>query len=182
MSEKPILKGEIEAVLFITGRPLSLAELAEVVGAETDAVEEAVSELIQDYSFREASSLEIDDTDGYILQVREDYGHIVNKMVPLDLTAAALRTLSAIAIKGPVLQSELIELRGASAYDHIPELLEKKLISKRREGRSYVLNVTKHFHQYFRLQGDKKDLAYLVEHKPEVAPAEMVEQEAGQAD
>lgn len=157
------LKGRIEAVLFITGKALSLSEIAEIIEAPVDDVELAMMELMGDYGFREGSALEIDDTDGYILQVREEYADIVNKMMPLELSAAEIRTLSAIALKAPVLQSDLIEWRGASAYDHIANLLKHKLITKRREGRSYLLNVTKHFYEYFKLVGDKKELSALVQ-------------------
>ena len=157
------LKGRLEAVLFITHRALSLHDIAEVVQAPVEDVELAMIELMGDFSFREGSALEIDDTDGYILQVREEYGDIVNKMMPLELSAAEIRTLSAIALKAPLLQSDLIEWRGASAYDHIANLLKHKLISKRRDGRSYQLNVTKHFYEYFKLMGDKKELNSLVQ-------------------
>lgn len=160
--DRAILKGKIEAALFITGRALSLKEIADTVESDIHSVEGALLELINDYAFREGSSLEIDDSDGYILQVREDYGDIVNKMMPVEISAAALRTLSAIAIKAPILQSDLIELRGAIAYDHIPDLLARKLISKRREGRSYILNVTQTFNKYFKLLGEKRELEYLV--------------------
>jgi segregation and condensation protein B len=156
------LKGRIEAVLFLTGKALSLAEIAELVDAPYEETELALVELMGDYNFRDGSALEVDDTDGYILQVKEEYGDIVNKMMPLEMSAAELRTLSAIAIKAPVLQSDLIEWRGTAAYEHIAQLLQRKLISKRREGRSYILNVTRHFHEYFKLTADKKALASLV--------------------
>jgi segregation and condensation protein B len=156
------LKGRIEAVLFMTGKALTVQELAELVAAPYEETEFALMELMGDYNFREESSLEIDDTDGYILQVKEEYGDMVNKMMPLEMSAAELRTLSAIAIKAPVLQSDLIEWRGSVAYDHIANLLKRKLISKRREGRSYILNITRNFHEYFKLTADKKDLAHLV--------------------
>jgi segregation and condensation protein B len=157
------LKGRIEAVLFMTGKALSPADIAEIVEAPTEEVELALVELMGDYGFREESALEIDDTDGYILQVKEEYGDVVNKMMPLEMSAAELRTLSAIAIKAPVLQTDLIEWRGASAYEHIASLLKRKLISKRREGRTYILNITRNFHEYFKLTADKKDLADLVQ-------------------
>lgn len=156
------LKGRIEAVLFMTGKALSVQDIAEMIEAPYEETEFALMELMGDYNFREESSLEIDDTDGYILQVKEEYGDMVNKMMPLEMSAAELRTLSAIAIKAPVLQSDLIEWRGATAYDHIANLLKRKLITKRREGRSYILNVTRNFHEYFKLTADKKDLAHLV--------------------
>ncbi len=156
------LKGRVEAVLFLTGKALSVQDIAAMLESPYEETENALVELMGDYNFREESSLEIDDTDGYILQVKEEYSDIVHKMMPLEMTAAELRTLSAIAIKAPVLQSDLIEWRGSVAYDHIAHLLKRKLITKRREGRSYILNVTRSFHEYFKLTADKKDLAHLV--------------------
>lgn len=156
------LKGRVEAVLFMTGKALSLHEIAQMIDAPYEETEFALMELMGDYNFREGSSMEIDDTDGYILQVKEEYNDMVNKMMPLEMSAAELRTLSAIAIKAPVLQSDLIEWRGSVAYDHIATLLQHKLITKRRDGRSYQLNVTRHFHEYFKLTADRKDLAHLV--------------------
>jgi len=52
---------------------------------------------------------------------------------------------------------------GATADDHVKELLSHKLISKNRSGVSFRLNVTPTFHQLFKLCGDKKDLDVLVE-------------------
>ena len=162
--DAPCLKGEIEALLFMTSRPLHMEDMALLLEHPLDAVVDAVSELLSDYNFREDSSLEIDDSEeGYILQVRKPYQHLVNKMIPMDISTAALRTLSVIAIKSPLLQKDLIDLRGATAYDHVKELLSHKLISKNRSGVSYRLNVTPTFHQLFKLSGDKKDLDVLVE-------------------
>ncbi|MEM0951621.1 MAG: SMC-Scp complex subunit ScpB [Cyanobacteria bacterium P01_H01_bin.74] len=157
------LKPKVEAVLFLTAKALSLAEIAEHLKAPYADVELAMIELMGDFAMRESSALEIDDTDGYILQVKEACADVVHAMMPLEISAAELRTLSAIAIKAPVLQSALIEWRGSSAYDHIATLLGHKLISKKRQGRSYQLTVTRHFHEYFKLTADKKSLATLVE-------------------
>ncbi|MDX2084862.1 MAG: SMC-Scp complex subunit ScpB [Candidatus Melainabacteria bacterium] len=158
------LKGLLETALFLTGRPLSIAELAELAETTSDAVEEALMMLLQDYAYRgEDCALEINDIDGYILQVKPLFQPMINKLLPMELSAGAVRTLSAIAIKAPVLQSDLIELRGTNAYEHIQELLAKRLISKKRQGRSYALNLTPAFHQHFRLNGDRKALAFLVD-------------------
>lgn len=156
------VKARLEAALYITGRALSVKELADIIEASYDETEESLLDLINEYNFRDESGLEIDDSDGYILQVRESCSAVLNKMMPAEISHAAVRTLSAIAIKAPILQSDLIELRGSTAYDHIGELLAMKLISKKRKGRSYLLNTTPKFHQYFKLTGDKKELEYLV--------------------
>ena len=76
-----------------------------------------------------------------------------------------LRTLSVIALKEPLRQTELIELRGSNAYEHVQELVEKGLISKTRDknGRSFNLKTTPKFAEYFKLKGDTRSLAKMLE-------------------
>ena len=64
-----------------------------------------------------------------------------------------LRTLAAIALSRPIRQSDLINIRGSGAYQHIQELVEQGFVRKRRQesGRSYHLEVTNKFHQYFEI-------------------------------
>lgn len=161
------LKAQIEAVLFVTGRAITLKEIAEILDVEVEAVEPAMLDLIMDFSSRD-SALEIDDEDEcYIIQVREEHMNIVEKLVPVELKPSTLRTLSVIAIKEPIRQSKLIEFRGQSAYDHIGELVGKGLITKKRDtdGRSYVLKTTPKFAEYFKLKGDTKALAKILENE-----------------
>jgi segregation and condensation protein B len=66
-----------------------------------------------------------------------------------------LRTLSIIAYYQPIMQNELVRVRGDSAYDHVAILLDRGLIEKAREGRSYLLTTTPAFCDYFGFkQGD----------------------------
>ena len=81
------LKSRIEAVLFITARAVSLDEIAVILGEEKETIEEAILELIMDYSTRDGA-LEIDDENGYILQVKEDYMDLVELLCPVDLKPA----------------------------------------------------------------------------------------------
>lgn len=169
------LKSKVEAVLFITARAAAPEEIAAILDESTENVEEALLDLIMDYSSREGA-LEIDDENGYIIQVREEYMDIVEKLVPVELTPAILKTLSIIAIKEPVLQSELIDLRGSSAYDHIKELLIKGLITRRRDGstRSYRLKTTDKFAEYFKLKGDEATLAQFMAEKNKFTKGEEI--------
>lgn len=158
------LKSKIEAVLFTTAKALKLKEIAEILGSETDETEEALLELIMDYASRDGA-LEIDDEDGYILQVKMEHMDIVEKLCPVELKPAVLKTLTVIALKEPIRQSYLKDLRGSTAYDHIPELVEKGLISKTKDknGRSFNLRTTQKFNEYFKLKGDAKALARILE-------------------
>lgn len=154
------LKARIEAVLFTTAQALSIKEIADILNEEdVDKVEEAMLELIMDYASREGA-LEIDDENGYILQVKEEHMDIVEKLCPVELKPAVLRTLSVIALKEPIRQTDLKELRGSNAYEHVQELLEKGLISRTKDknGRSYNLKTTPKFAEYFKLKGDVRAL------------------------
>ena len=158
VSEIALLKGQLEAALFLTSRPLTVRELAEHVGAFSTDVETALMELLHDYACRDGA-LEIDDSeDGYMLQVKDAYQPLVQRMLPMELSQAATRTLSAIALKAPISQKDLIDWRGSGAYDHIQDLLKHKLVTKKRQGRSYMIDVTPRFNQYFKVQKSLSDL------------------------
>ena len=158
------LKPRIEAVLFTTAKALQVKEIAEILAAESNDVEEALLDLIMDYSSREGA-LEIDDENGYIFQVKIEHMDIVEKLCPVELKPAALKTLTVIAIKEPIRLSYLKELRGSNAYEHVQELVEKGLIAKNKDknGRSYNLKTTKKFAEYFKLKGDAKTLAKILD-------------------
>ena len=162
--EQQELKSRIEAVLFTTAKALKVKEIADILGAENDAIEEALLELIMDYSSRD-TALEIDDEDGYVLQVKMEHMDIVEKLCPVELKPAILKTLTVIALKEPIRQSHLKELRGSNAYEHVQELVEKGLISKHKDknGRSFNLKTTPKFAEYFKLKGDAKALAKFLE-------------------
>lgn len=152
------LKAKIEAALFLTEKPLRADAVARIVNADTDIVRQTILELIHDYETREGG-LEIADDGGYIVQVKDQYTTLIDEFVPIDMPTALIRTLSAIAIKQPVMQSEIIKLRGAGAYDHIKELIIRELVNKREEGgRSPLLTTTKKFQDYFKLSKDGKSL------------------------
>ena len=63
------LKARIEAVLFVTGKAVQLKEIAEILEADEMEVEDEMLSLIMDYASRDGA-LEIDDENGYILQVK----------------------------------------------------------------------------------------------------------------
>ncbi|RMF26430.1 MAG: SMC-Scp complex subunit ScpB [Cyanobacteria bacterium J083] len=148
------LAAKIEAILYLKGKPLNIDEIAEFAGLERDLVEEALIELINDYAYRN-SALEIKETNqGYSLELRPLFQDLLPELVPPEIGTGSLRTLAAIALKNPILQTELIELRGSSAYQQVGELVELGFIRKKRQpaGRSYWLEITDKFHQYFEIE------------------------------
>ena len=150
------LPARLEAILYLKGRPLSLAELADIAGIEREQTELALITLMADYAHRD-TALEIhQEGQRYSLQLRGDLGDLVQNLLPVDLSTAALRTLATIALKTRILQSDLVELRGSGAYDHIKELLAQDFIERKRqsEGRSYWLSLSEKFHRTFSVRSD----------------------------
>jgi segregation and condensation protein B len=143
----------IEAILYLKAQPLTLAEIAETALCDRDSAEEGLLELMADYSHRDTALEVVQTPDGYSLQLRETFQTLVQSMIPADIGKGALRTLAVIALKGPIVQSELINLRGSTAYQHVQDLVEQGFARKRRraDGRSPWLQVTDKFHQYFQL-------------------------------
>jgi len=169
------LKSRIEAVLFLTDKPLRAQAVARIVNEDVQLVRQIILELIHEYETRQGG-LEIADDDGYIIQVKDEYSSIIDEFVPMELPIALVRTLSAIALKQPIAQAEIIKIRGAGAYDHVKELLERELISKKEEGRSPLLSTTKKFQEYFRLSQDAKSLRNAL--RKEIEMQEVQEAEA----
>ena len=161
---------KIEAILYLKGKPLSLGEIAEYAGCDRATVEEGIMELMDNYAHRD-SALEILETpNGYSLQLRSDFHDLVQRLIPVELGLGALRTLAAIALNNPILQTDLIELRGSGVYQHVPELVELGFVRKRRDNdsRSYSLQVTPKFYQYFQIE----NLPQILEQQP---PEEQLE-------
>ncbi|MDB9517181.1 SMC-Scp complex subunit ScpB [Roseofilum reptotaenium CS-1145] len=150
----PRLATTIEAILYLKGQPVSLNDLSELAQCSKDDTEEALIELISDYAHRDSALEVLETPSGYSLQLRESFQELTHNLLPAELGVGALRTLAAIALSGSILQTELVDLRGSGAYQHVGELVELGLVRKRKKmgDRTFRLQVTPKFHQYFQLE------------------------------
>ncbi len=159
-------KALIEAALFAAGGPVSDAQLKVLLNRSATVVSDLVNQLIEDYRARN-SPLEIVRLEGkYVMQLKPEYASKVMSVSPKELTGPVLRTLSVIAYYQPIFQNELVNVRGDRAYDHVAVLLERGLIEKVREGRSYKLTTTAMFCDYFGLtHGDMESIKKQIQDK-----------------
>jgi len=147
----------LEAALFVAGRPLDVNELCQVIGSRSKKKAQKYADtLIQEYNARNTALeiLALKD-ERYVLQVKAEYTHLIQKLVnrPL-LSSGPLKTLSYIAIRQPISQKRVIDVRGQHAYGHIKELKERRLIQAEKSGRSMALKTTSDFADYFGLPND----------------------------
>ena len=150
----PSLATRLEAILYLKGRPISVGELKDLSRSSREEVEQALLELTATRSRNPRWSSRA--AGRYCLQLKEGLTDLVQDLLPVDLSTAALRTLATIALKKRILQSDLVELRGSGAYDHIKELLAQDFIERRRqsEGRSYWITLSEKFHRTFSVLPD----------------------------
>ncbi len=145
------LKNQIEAILYLKGEPLALATVAQLASCSKEDAYEALLELIEDYAHRDSALEVIAIKKQFVLQLKDPFRPMINEILPPEIGVGATRTLATIILRGPLSQVDLVDLRGASAYQHVAELVEKGFVTKFRKSgsRSAWLRVTDKFHRYF---------------------------------
>jgi segregation and condensation protein B len=160
----------VEAALYVSGRPLTISELCSVLKTRSQRkVKMLVKKLMQEYASRNTALeiLELKD-ERYVMQLKAEFTPHVKRLVrkPL-LSTGPLKTLAYIALRQPVSQKRVVEVRGRHAYGHIKLLKEMGLIVSERKGRSAVLKTTEYFADYFGLSHDvqtmKRELRRILE-------------------
>jgi segregation and condensation protein B len=160
----------VEASLYVAGRPLDLTELCSVLKTRSkNKAKKLLKMLAQEYAKRDTALeiLELKD-ERFVLQLKAEYTPYVRKLVkrPL-LSTGPLKTLSYIALRQPISQKRVVEVRGHHAYGHIKLLKEMGLVAAERKGRASILKTTDYFADYFGLSHDiptmKRELKRILE-------------------
>jgi len=149
----------LEAALYVAGRPLDLRTLASVLKTRSkNKTRRLAKTLMEAYKSRE-TALEILELEGerFVMQLKTDYTPQVRRLAfrPL-MSVGPLKTLSYIAYRQPVTQTQVIDVRGHHVYNHLKQLEELDLIARERVGRSKVVRTTEFFADYFGFSHDLK--------------------------
>ncbi len=167
-------KNKVETILFTTGRFIGLEELGRLAGiGSTGYMKEIITELRKDYENRNTSLQLIEQGDKYKLGIKKEYLHLTESLLSdSELDRPTQETLAVIAYKNPVMQSEIIKIRGNTAYDHIKLLKELDFINSEPSGRTRILKLTNKFYDYFDIVEDQlKSKLEIVENNMEEAQA-----------
>lgn len=151
------LQNKIEAILFASGKGVSEENLATYCEEKPAKIKKALSNLAEKYQQKESSLIIVKHNEKWKLTVRGKYTPYIEKIVSeTELPRTILKTLALVAYKSPVLQADIVNMRGQSAYDHIKELVKEKLVTKEESGRSFILKITDKFYNYFDVEGDEE--------------------------
>ena len=154
--KKPSVKSKVEAVLFSTGSRISLEDISRLCRSRKEEVLAALQELQKEYDEKQSSLMLVEDGDIWKFAVRDHFIPMVRKIVTeTELTKSVLETLSVIAFKYPILQSDMIKIRTNKAYDHLVELEKSGYITRQKHGRTNLIKLTDKFFKYFDLTEEK---------------------------
>jgi len=126
------VESAIEAILFVSGEPVKISRIADVLGVALDEVELAGDRLRDNYSStrRGIRLVRMDDT----LQLcsSPEYADYIRKALetrkPPQLSQPALEVLSIIAYFGPVTRAYIEQIRGVDSTHTVSILQERELI------------------------------------------------------
>lgn len=171
---------KVEAILFTVGKEITTERIAALCSIDDAEVLSHLNSLKERYASLN-HSLQITQRDNtWKLTVRDEFIPLVSSIVQsTDMEGSVMQTLAVIAWRYPVVQSEIVKLRGPSAYEHMRGLIEQGYVAKERFGRTYKVKLTKKFFEFFDLPSKEAKQAFLNEIPGDVLQeAENVNKEA----
>ena len=165
-TEEARLKAVLEAIVYVTDEPLTLAQITETLAQPRESVSKLLAELAAEYEKPEHGLTIREVAGGYKMATKAEHHDAVRAFVkslkaPLKLSLPALETLAVIAYKQPVTAPEIMEIRGVQGAGVLKTLLDRKLIAtagrKNVIGKPILYKTTKEFMLQFGL----KDLSEL---------------------
>ena len=160
------LKSAIEALLFISGNPVSVDRLQGIFDEVTkDRIEAQLQAIKQECDDRNAGITLAEVAGGYQFATRPENVAWIRKFkavkVSAKLSRPALETLAIVAYKQPITRTEVEAVRGVNIGGIIRNLMERRLVKivgkKDVPGKPLLYGTTLEFLQYFGL----KDLSAL---------------------
>lgn len=155
--DKKEFKGIIEALLFVSGDPVSIRDLAGALEIEQKEVMEIIGEIKDQYNF-ERRGIQIIEVGGHFqLATRPEHFEFIQRLHSPQrrqgLSQAALETLAIIAYKQPITRAEIDTIRGVQSDRALYTLSERKLIQEVDRldtvGRPILYGTTIEFLRYF---------------------------------
>lgn len=174
----------VEAILFAVGKEITSERIASLCSLDIEKVDQIVKNLQSEYAQKDNSLQIVKKEDAWKLTVRDQFVPLVSSIVnSTELERPLMETLAVIAWKYPIVQSEIVKLRSAAAYDHMRQLIEQGFVAKEKFGRTYQIKLTKKFFEYFDLPSEEAKEEFLKQVPQEILKeAENVEKEADEVE
>ncbi|MBC2580348.1 SMC-Scp complex subunit ScpB [Clostridium sp. DJ247] len=160
VSSKNIYFSIIESLLFVSGEPLELKQIASIIECSINFTKDLMKDMAKLYNEDNRGIKIIDINNTYSLVTKSENSTYIEKLLGINsrqsLSQAALETLAIIAYKQPITRIDIDEIRGVKSDRAISSLVEKGLIKESGRldvpGRPILYGTTEEFLKYFGLQ------------------------------
>ena len=162
MSEQPFnIRGIIEALLFVSEKPVTLDQLKNVLGTISILdIQKTIQELKEEYEQKKSGMILIEIAGGCQMLSNPDYADYIRRFYKTKhkekLSKPALEVLAIVAYKQPVTRLDAELIRSINSDGIINHLLGKELVKvvgrKDAPGKPYLYGTTKQFLEYFGLR------------------------------
>lgn len=144
-------KKKVEAILFTTGRFLKVDEISGLAAVkDLEYLKSILDDLKSEYETRNSSLEIINEKNRWKLNIKKEFLHLTEKLLTdSELDKPTQETLAIIAYRNPAVQSDVIDIRGNKAYDHIKVLKDNGFLIAEKFGRTRILKLTPKFYDYF---------------------------------
>jgi segregation and condensation protein B len=150
MMSEPGLQTLLESTLFAAGRSLSVEELSAAFDVTPGTVVASLEALQNTMKRRRGGALQLTDVSGrWVMEVKPKLAGHIPSSFRTEIPQRLLAPVALIAYHQPMAQSQLVEMIGQRAYEHVRELSILGLVSRRWEGRTRRLTTTRRFAEYF---------------------------------
>ncbi|PJI10000.1 MULTISPECIES: SMC-Scp complex subunit ScpB [Clostridium] len=133
-SKEVFYESIIESLLFVSGEPLKLKQIASIIECSTRKTLNIINDMIVKYNDDSRGIKLINVNDSYQLVTKNENSEYVRKLLKTNtrqaLSQAALEALAIIAYKQPITRIDVDEIRGVKSDRAILTLQEKKLIKE----------------------------------------------------
>lgn len=149
----------IEAILFVSGRFLTMQELVAISDFNPLVIRESLDKLKEKYNSEDSAIEIVDKSNMWKMDVKPDYSSVISKLATgkSEFSKAEQETLALIAYKQPIKQSVIIKIRGNKAYDHIKKFVDLDLVKAKKEGHTNILALAEEFYDYFNVSSSAEN-------------------------
>lgn len=178
------LKQTIEALLFVSDRPLTKKELAKLTKSKLEEVEIALNELKDDGEKNNRGIVILEQDDKIQFATSSETSAKVKEFLDFEvkeeITPAALETLSIISYRGPIKKEELDEIRGVNCTIILRHLMVKGLIEEKKEDGKIFYNITFDLMRYLGIKNQKELPSYDKFHNLEIKIPSLIDDSGNQ--
>ena len=122
----------LEAILFLSGEPVTLPSLKDVTEMQETELKRLMDELMAEYKERNGGVLITEIANGYQMITNTAYAPFLKKFraksAVAKLSASALETLAIIAYRQPIIKAEIEQLRSVNSDGVVKTLLDRNLV------------------------------------------------------